>query len=103
MHTLDSPLDYSWYLPKETALYLRRRNHIGATCRLSDAEEELLMNAADSTRLKMEVVHACAKENQNGWKALLEQIGGGKRAVLEASFNKNRVYRTFMERMQLKL
>jgi hypothetical protein len=43
LHTLDSPLDYGWYVPTEAALYLCRRSRISATCRLSDVEEELLM------------------------------------------------------------
>eukprot|EP00756_Hemistasia_phaeocysticola_P010308 Hpha_TRINITY_DN15008_c2_g11::TRINITY_DN15008_c2_g11_i2::g.123952::m.123952 len=101
--TLDSPNTHSWYIPKEAFHYLRKRNKIPATCRLSHPEEGLLMELAKTTRKKLRTLIACAKEDEKGWEALQERAGNRITSALEGTLNQRRVFRAFLAFVQRSL
>eukprot|EP00666_Eupelagonemidae_sp_cell4sb_P017855 gene17855-biopygen27076 len=100
LHTIDSPLIYGWYLPKEAIDCIEKLSCIGAACRLTREEENLLMEVADSTTRKMEIIAQRAKDDSVGWRALVERVNDPAEALLEGSLLERQQVKAFVDAIQ---
>eukprot|EP01059_Diplonema_ambulator_P011882 TRINITY_DN2195_c0_g1_i1.p1 TRINITY_DN2195_c0_g1~~TRINITY_DN2195_c0_g1_i1.p1 ORF type:complete len:3611 (+),score=1490.67 TRINITY_DN2195_c0_g1_i1:684-11516(+) len=101
--TVDSPLEFEWYVPREAAKYLLKKSKVSAACRLNDMEEKLLMWISHATEEKMKIIEAQKAKDKHAFELVSDAVLEKLDSILEGTTNKVRRIKTFIREVKEKI